>query len=107
MKSDAIRGHLDSMILAVLEDEPLHGYLVMDALQRRSGGALDFSTGTIYPALRRLERSGYLHGEWATVAGRKRRTYRLTRAGQRALATERSDWVDFTTLVDGVLRPKA
>lgn len=107
MKSDVVRGHLDSMILAVLEDEPLHGYLVMDALQRRSGGALDFSTGTIYPALRRLERAGYVRSEWATVAGRKRRTYRLTRDGRRALATERSAWLDFAALVDGVLRPKS
>jgi PadR family transcriptional regulator, regulatory protein PadR len=105
MKSDVLRGHLDSMILAVLEAEPLHGYLVMEALQRRSGGALDFTTGTIYPALRRLERSGYLEGEWATVAGRKRRTYRLTAAGQRALAAERAAWIDFTTVVGGVLRP--
>ncbi len=106
MKSDVLRGHLDSMILAVLEEKPLHGYLVMEALQQRSGGALEFSTGTIYPALRRLERSGYVHGEWATVGGRKRRTYRLTAAGRRALAAERAAWVDFTTVVDGVLRPK-
>jgi PadR family transcriptional regulator, regulatory protein PadR len=105
MKSDVLRGHLDSMLLSVLEEKPLHGYLVMEALQRRSGGALDFSTGTIYPALRRLERSGYVHGEWTTVVGRKRRTYRLTAAGRRALATERVAWVEFTTVVDGVLRP--
>lgn len=90
--------------MAVLEAEPLHGYLVMEALQQRSGGALDFSTGTIYPALRRLERSGYLRGEWATVGGRKRRTYRLSAAGKKALAAERAAWVDFTTVVGGVLR---
>jgi DNA-binding PadR family transcriptional regulator len=106
MKSDALRGHLDSMILAVLEAEPLHGYLVMETLQRRSGGVLGFSTGTIYPALRRLERSGYLHSEWATVGGRKRRTYRLTASGRRALAAERADWADFTTAVNGVLLPE-
>lgn len=106
MNSDLVRGHLDSMILAVLETGPLHGYLVMETLQRRSGGTLDFSTGTIYPALRRLERSGYLRGEWTTVGGRKRRTYRLSAAGKRALAAERAAWVDFTTVVGGVLRPE-
>jgi PadR family transcriptional regulator, regulatory protein PadR len=105
MKADVLRGHLDAMILAVLEAEPLHGYLVMEALQRRSGGALGLSTGTIYPALRRLERSGYLLGEWTEVGGRKRRTYRLTDSGRRALAAERAAWVDFTTVVGGVLRP--
>lgn len=100
-----MRGHLDGMILAVLEDEPLHGYAVMEALQRRSGGALDLPTGTLYPALRRLERAGYLRSEWSTVAGRRRRTYQLTAAGKRMLADERSEWQAFAALVDGVLRP--
>ena len=93
------------MILAVVEDEPLHGYAVMEALQRRSGGALDLPTGTLYPALRRLERAGYLRSEWSTVAGRRRRTYSLTAAGKRMLADERDEWRSFAALVDGVLRP--
>jgi transcriptional regulator len=103
VKADALRGHLDGMILAVLEHEPLHGYAVMEALQARSGGALDLPTGTLYPALRRLERAGYLRSEWSTVAGRRRRTYRLTAAGKRALATERTEWRSFSALVNGVL----
>lgn len=102
-----LRGHLDGMILAVLEDEPLHGYAVMEALQQRSGGALDLPTGTLYPALRRLERAGYLGSEWSTVGGRRRRTYRLTVAGKRMLADERTEWRAFAALVDGVLRPEA
>lgn len=56
MKADALRGHLDPMILAVVEQEPLHGYAIMEALLERSGGELDLPTGTLYPALRRLER---------------------------------------------------
>jgi hypothetical protein len=60
MKPDVLRGHLDALILAVVEHEPLHGYAIMEALQQRSGGALDVPTGTLYPALRRLERAGYL-----------------------------------------------
>jgi PadR family transcriptional regulator PadR len=100
-----LRGHLDGMILAVLEHEPLHGYAVMEALQARSGGALDLPTGTLYPALRRLERAGYLRSQWSTVGGRRRRTYRLTAAGKRTLATERIEWRDFTALIESVLRP--
>ena len=50
----------------------------MEALLERSGGELDLPTGTLYPALRRLERAGYLASEWSTVGGRKRRTYQLT-----------------------------
>ena len=105
MKADALRGHLDPMILAVVEHEPLHGYAIMEALQARSGGEVDLPTGTLYPALRRLERSGYLQSEWSTVGGRKRRTYQLTRSGKKVLAAERQDWNTFRTVVDGVLGP--
>jgi transcriptional regulator len=105
MKPDTLRGHLDALILAVVEHEPLHGYAIMEALQRRSDGALALPTGTLYPALRRLERAGYLHSEWGTVSGRRRRTYRLTAAGRRTLAAERSEWRDFAAVVEGVLRP--
>lgn len=105
MKPDALRGHLDGMILSVLEGAPLHGYAVMEALQERSGGSLDLPTGTLYPALRRLERAGFLRSDWSTVGGRRRRTYRLTASGRRMLAEERTTWQAFSALVDEVLRP--
>ncbi|MGC4936861.1 PadR family transcriptional regulator [Kribbella sp. DT2] len=106
MKADALRGHLDPMILAVVEHEPLHGYAIMEALQERSGGAVDLPTGTLYPALRRLERAGYLASEWSTVSGRKRRTYQLTSAGQKMLVNGRGEWETFRTVIEGVLRPR-
>jgi PadR family transcriptional regulator len=103
VNADAIRGHLDGMLLAVLEDSPLHGYGIIEALQRRSGGALDVPTGTVYPALRRLERSGWIDGSWSTVGGRKRRTYSLSRAGRRELAARRSEWIRFSGMIGSVL----
>lgn len=105
MKPDAVRGHLDALILAVLEKESLHGYAVMQALHVNSGGALDLPTGSLYPALRRLERAAYLESEWRQVGGRRRRTYALTKAGRQALARERAEWRDFAAVVEGVLRP--
>jgi DNA-binding PadR family transcriptional regulator len=105
MAPDALRGHLDALVLSVVEDKPLHGYAISHALAERSGGALDLPTGTLYPALRRLERAGYLASEWSTVAGRRRRTYRITSAGRRSLGTARSDWRDFAATIEGVLRP--
>ncbi|WP_148573927.1 PadR family transcriptional regulator [Nocardioides caldifontis] len=105
MKADALRGHLDAMLLAVLEGEPLHGYAIIEALALRSGGELDLPTGTVYPALRRLEAAGYLDSSWSEAAGRKRRTYRLSRAGRKVLAEKRQEWKAFSTVVDGVLRP--
>jgi DNA-binding PadR family transcriptional regulator len=97
---------MDALLLSVLEHEPLHGYAIIEALQERSGGALNVPTGTVYPALRRLERIGYLTSEWATVGGRKRRTYRLTSSGRAALAGERSAWRDFTSAIGSVLDPR-
>src|ERR1044072_1914957 len=97
MKPDALRGHLDALLLATLDGDRLHGYAIIEALQQRSGGALDLPTGTVYPALRRLERGGLVASEWTTVGGRQRRTYRLNKAGQRALADERTAWREFTT----------
>lgn len=105
MKADALRGHLDGLILSVLEGGALHGYAVIEALQARSGGMLDFPTGSVYPALRRLERAGWVRSEWSMVGGRRRRTYRLTGPGRRQLQSERSQWRAFVGVIDGVLRP--
>ena len=104
MKPDALRGHLDALLLATLDGTRLHGYAIIEALGLRSGGALDLPTGTVYPALRRLERAGYVVSEWGTVSGRQRRTYHLTKLGQRALARERAAWREFTAAIEGVLR---
>ncbi len=100
-----MRGHLDGMILSVLETEPRHGYAVIEALQARSGGELDLPTGTVYPALRRLEAAGYLASKWSEVGGRKRRTYRLTASGRRELAARRKEWTAFSRVIGGVLDP--
>ncbi|GAB3873134.1 PadR family transcriptional regulator [Dactylosporangium cerinum] len=106
MKADALRGHLDALLLAVLDGEPRHGYAIIEALQERSGGSLTLPTGTVYPALRRLERAGYVESAWSTVGGRERRTYRLTSAGRKVLAEERSAWQEFTATIGAVLLPR-
>ncbi len=103
MKPDALRGHMDALILATVEGGPLHGYAIAEELADRSGGALDIATGTLYPALRRLEKAGWLVSDWSTVGGRKRRTYRLTSAGRRALKAERAAWDELAGVVAAVL----
>ena len=103
MDANALRGHLDALILAVLEPRPLHGYAVIEALSERSGGALGLPTGTVYPALRRLERAGWIEGEWSTVDGRRRRTYRLSAAGRRELERQRAGWREFTGVIGRLL----
>jgi DNA-binding PadR family transcriptional regulator len=105
MRTDAVRGHLDGLLLAVLEDGPAHGYAIITELQRRSGGALALPTGTVYPALNRLERLGLLASSWESAGGRRRRRYRLTDTGRRALTGERSAWREFTAAIGSVLDP--
>ncbi|MFF8835024.1 PadR family transcriptional regulator [Streptomyces sp. NPDC015130] len=108
MKADAVRGHLDGLLLAVLEQGPLHGYAIIAAVQQRSGGVLELRTGTIYPALQRLERLGLLSSSWQSSSGeRRRRCYELTEAGRETLAGERTAWSEFTTAIGSVLNPAA
>jgi len=103
MDASDVRGHLDGLLLAVLESGPLHGYGIIEALQRRSGGAPQLPTGTVYPALRRLERARWIEGTWTVVDGRKRRVYTLSPAGKKELARRRSEWVRFTGVIGTVL----
>ncbi|MBW1595604.1 PadR family transcriptional regulator [Streptomyces sp. JJ38] len=105
MRTDAVRGHLDGLLLAVLEPGPRHGYAIITAVQERSGGALELRTGTIYPALQRLERLGLLRSAWDAVGERRRRCYELTDDGRRALAEERTAWQEFTAAIGSVLNP--
>jgi transcriptional regulator len=103
MKAETLKGHLDALVLAVLADEPLHGYAVIEALRARSEGAFELAEGTLYPVLHRLEADGLLASSWSEAAGRRRRVYRLTRNGRRALARRREEWASFVRAVDAVL----
>jgi DNA-binding PadR family transcriptional regulator len=103
MRAEELKGHLDAMLLAALDGGPQHGYAVIEALRLGTGGRLDLPTGTIYPALHRLEQSGLIGGSWSVVAGRRRRYYRLTAAGCKALAGKRADWREFAATVSAVL----
>ena len=103
MKAESLKGHLDALVLATFGDGPAHGYAVIEELRRRSEGAFDLAEGTVYPVLHRLEADGLLASSWSEAAGRRRRVYRLTRNGRRALARRREEWSSFVRAVDAVL----
>jgi PadR family transcriptional regulator len=103
MRAEALKGHLDGLLLAVLEAGPTHGYAVIEALRARSGGAFDLPTGTVYPALHRLEELGLVASTWSDGPGRKRRIYKLTTSGRRALAQQRTAWQQFAGAVHSVM----
>jgi PadR family transcriptional regulator len=102
MNAEALKGHLDALILAVVARTPIHGYAIIEELKLRSGGTLDLPEGTVYPALHRLEGAGMLSSSWSDGA-RRRRIYRLTRRGQRELGVRRGEWRRFARAVEAVL----
>jgi len=104
MRGQALKGHLDLLLLAVLADGAKHGYAVIDELRERSETAFDLPEGTVYPALHRLQKGGFLSSEWSEVQGRRRRTYRLTDKGRGALGEQRQAWDEFADAVARVLK---
>jgi transcriptional regulator len=103
MRNETTRGQLDLLVLSVLAGGPLHGYGIVLELRRRSDGELEMAEGTLYPALHRLEREGLLASSWSDDAQRRRRVYRLTRRGSRALEGRRHEWRRFAAAVERVV----
>jgi DNA-binding PadR family transcriptional regulator len=103
MRAEALKGHLDGLLLALLESGPTHGYAVIEALRAASGGTFDLPTGTVYPALHRLEGLGLVVSTWSDGPGRKRRVYALTTAGRKALSEHRAGWQEFAGAVQSVM----
>jgi PadR family transcriptional regulator PadR len=104
MTSEQLKGHLDPLVLAILEHGPAHGYAIIDALRERSDGVFDLPEGTIYPALHRLERAGTVTSRREVIGGRERRVYHLSPKGRTALREQRTQWNHFSAAVDQVLR---
>ena len=93
ISSNIKRGSAELAILSVLSHGPLHGYEIAQRIERQTQGALRFTLASLYPLLYRLESRGWLRASWSeTPAGRDRRYYRLTAAGQRKLAPLRKQW---------------
>ncbi len=103
MIGEALKGHLDLLLLSVLESGPAHGYAIIEALRQRSGGTFDLPEGTIYPALHRLESDGLLRSDWSDESGRRRRVYQLTNTGREALAHRRDEWRSFSQAVNATV----
>ncbi len=107
MQGEALKGHLDLLLLAALDARPAHGYAVVEALRRRSAGTFDLPEGTLYPALHRLEGSGLVTSRWTDESGRRRRVYQLTAKGRRRLVQRQIEWRAFARAVDGVVEGTA
>lgn len=110
IQGDALRGHLENLILAVLERGEAHGLEVLRRLELAGCGALTLKEGTLYPALYRLEAAGLIRADWEAEQpgvsrgrGPRRRLYTLTSKGKRRLTHSRAEFVQFTQVIGGIL----
>ncbi len=103
MIGEALKGHLDLLLLAVLAEGPAHGYAVIESLRDKSDGIFDLPEGTIYPALHRLESQGLLRSHWSGDSLRRKRVYQLTSKGQQALAKRQDEWKKFSRAIDATV----
>jgi len=97
------KGNAELMILALLEHQARHGYEIGKLIAERSEGVVRFHVASLYPLLYRLERRGWVRGEWETSGGRRRRFYRLTASGRKTLADQRIRWRSFSRAVNRIV----
>jgi len=105
LRSDLLRGTLDLMMLKTLAREPLHGWGIAQAIRQRSGEVFEVNQGSLYPALMRMKRRGWVTAEWRISDNNRRaRFYTLTAAGRRQLGEEEQAWGLSSAAVDRLLR---
>lgn len=101
---ELLKGNSPTLILAILKEGPLHGYAIARAIEQRSGDALEFKDGTLYPTLQALETDGFILGEWEQGSGeRKRKIYYITPGGLAELEKRTRTWNDFSSAVNSIL----
>src|SRR5262245_11909947 len=102
---EILQGTLDLLILQTLQWGPRHGYGITQAIRANSSDALQVDTGSLYPALHRLEKQSWVAATWKVSENKQRtRVYRLTARGKQQLASERSRWEQLQTAMAGILK---
>jgi PadR family transcriptional regulator PadR len=105
-RHELLKGSTDSLLLCLLNQQPMYGYQIIRELEARSQGYFRYKEGTLYPALHRLEKSGLLMAEWQVeTGGRPRRYYHLTKKGQAILVEQRTQWLNFFEAMNTIILP--
>jgi transcriptional regulator len=105
---ELLQGTLDFIILQSLRWGPRHGYGLAQMIRAGSNETLQVDTGSLYPALHRLERKKWIEADWDVSENRQRvRVYRLTAAGRKQLAVERTRWEQISRAIAGIMQPPA
>jgi len=104
-KSDLLQGTLDMLILKVVALQPIHGYGIVQRIRQISKDVLQVQQGSLYPALYRLERRGWVRAKWGEAeTGREARFYTLTKAGKKQLENENANWDRLAAAVSMIMR---
>jgi transcriptional regulator len=107
-RNDLVQGTLDMLILKTLAGGPLHGYAIANRIQRASDDFLTVEEGSLYPALHRMERRGWIEAEWGlSETKRKAKYYRLTAAGRAQLKVAAKNWNRIVEAIAGVMGNRA
>src|SRR5579863_4873225 len=102
---ELLKGNIQTLILAILDGNPLHGYGIAREIERRSRAGLSFQEGSIYPALKALERDGFITSSWETPSsGPARKVYRLLPQGGGELERRKASWSELVDSINLVLR---
>jgi len=105
-KLELMKGSSESLLLCLIDKQPMYGYQIIKELARKSQGYFKFKEGTLYPALHRLEKTGLIVGKWQMLpGGRQRRYYYITDKGHQRLAVNMSQWLDFLTAMNLIIQP--
>ena len=97
------KGSTELLILSLIENRQRHGYEISKLIEERSGGRLRFNVASFYPLLYRMEKRGLIEGRWVEKTGqRRRRYYRLTAEGRKALRAQRLTWSEFVSVINRV-----
>jgi PadR family transcriptional regulator, regulatory protein PadR len=101
-----VKGTLDLLVLRTLELQPLHGAAIAERILQTTRGTFQVKAGSLFPALHRLERDGWIEGAWGTLPNSRRiKSYRLTRAGRKHLSAQKATWQKVVTAMSLVLDP--
>ncbi|MGA8728189.1 MAG: PadR family transcriptional regulator [Terracidiphilus sp.] len=104
---ELLQGTLDMLILQSLQRDPMHGYALAQVIRNRSGEVLTVETGSLYPALHRLERQKWVKSEWKLTESKQRaKYYQLTALGKKQLTTDHQRWLQLVRAIDSVMEPE-
>ena len=106
-QQEMLKGNTETLLLALLELEPMYGYRIVKEVQRRSSGYFSLKEGTLYPALHRLERESLVVSRWQDTPNNvRRRYYQITAKGRQAMTDRLKEWQRFSRAMNSVMLPE-